>query len=95
MNNHEKILDTLKIPKDKLEHGAYYGGRCRNATVARWNAKEQQFYHWREKWGNTFIETIKHPDDEQVWDVFYPLELIEKPDKTIPFTDEDLFVVGY
>ena len=64
------------IPKKELEHGAYYKGRCRNATVARWNGGKNLFYHWRTKFGHNFIETIKHPEDEQHWDVFIPEEIV-------------------
>ena len=78
---------TPKIPKEQLKHGAYYNGRCRNATVARWNGDEQQFYHWRTKFGTTFIETIKCPEDEQRFDVFVTYEENLAPEKEIPFKD--------
>jgi hypothetical protein len=63
------------IPKDKLEHGGYYEGMCRNASVARWDAVKEVFWHWRTKFGSTFPETIKHPSDEDVFDVFYPMKV--------------------
>lgn len=78
---------TPKIPKEQLKHGAYYEGRCRNATVARWNADEQQFYHWRRKFGTVFIETIRCPEDEKQFDVFVTEREIETPEKEIPFKD--------
>ncbi len=56
------------LPKARLKAGAYYVGICRNATVARWNG--QVFYHWRQKFGVQFIETIKHREDDDVFDVF-------------------------
>lgn len=65
MRNYEPI-----IPKENLEHGAYYEGKCRNANVARWNAERQLFYHWRNKFGNEFVETIECPEDEKHFDVF-------------------------
>jgi len=34
---------------------------CRNATIARWNADENCFYHWREKFGRIYIETSSTP----------------------------------
>lgn len=58
------------LPKSVLEHGAYYSGHCRNASVARWCAETQKFYHWRHKFGTTFVEDIRHPDDDAVYDVF-------------------------
>lgn len=77
-----------KIPKSQLVHGAYYRGNCRNATEARWNAELQQFFHWRHKFGHKFIEGIKAPEDDRVYDVFIADELIEKPSETIPFIGE-------
>ena len=55
-------------PKKALEVGEYYIGRCRNACVARWDG--EKFWHWREKWGAIFKETIKHREDDEVFDVF-------------------------
>ena len=45
-------MDVLTAQTVLAEAGA---DRWRNATVARWNAKEQRFYHWREKFGRIFI----------------------------------------
>lgn len=72
------------IAKLDLVHGAYYSGHCRNATVARWNAERQVFLHWRTKFGQAFVEEIKHPDDEQRYDVFEPEAMIAAPDQEIP-----------
>lgn len=69
------------LPKDQLAHGAYYRGICRNATIARWNATRQVFHHWRHKFGETFLEDIKAPEDEQVYDVFYAQELVEPAER--------------
>ena len=68
------------IAKADLEHGAYYRGRCRNAKVARWNDEKGMFYHWRDKFGWHFIETIMHPEDDDVFDVFFPFEEIDNLD---------------
>ena len=59
------------IKKEHLEDGKYYSGFCRNANIARWSEKDNCFYHWRQKFTNVFVESIKHPDDEQVFDVFH------------------------
>jgi len=75
---------TPKIVKADLEHGAYYIGRCRNATEARWNENEQCFVHWRTKFGSTFLEEIKHPEDEKHFDVFVVESKIDKPEQEIP-----------
>lgn len=76
-------MDRIYIAKKDLKHGAYYYGNCRNTTVARWNGEKQVFCHWRFKWGDRFIETICHPDDDAVYDVFYPYN--EIAEDYIPF----------
>jgi len=75
------------IPKAQLRHGVYYRGTCRNATIARWNNDEQRFYHWRTEWGQTFIETICHRDDDDQWDVFDAFEEVPDPVQEIPFEE--------
>lgn len=60
--------EASPIPKDQLKKGDYYIGISRNARVARWDG--EKFLHWRNKWGNNFIETIKHREDDQIFDVF-------------------------
>ena len=74
-------------------HGRYYKGRCRNATIARWNADENCFYHWREKFGRIYIETIKYPTDvvEPLWDVFDVVEELPGCRFEIPFDAEAAF----
>lgn len=58
---HDEITGRPILSRDKLVHGGYYKGRCGNATVARWNAEESCFFHWREKFDNIFVERIKYP----------------------------------
>jgi len=81
---YKKLYDPI-IPKEHLEHGIYYEGTCRNATIARWNDKEEVFYHWRYKYGY-YIETIKCPEDEDHYDVFIAKTRLEGPPRDIiPF----------
>lgn len=75
---------TPKIAKVDLEHGAYYKGRCRNASEARWNAERGCFVHWRTKFSHVFLEEIRHPEDEKHFDVFVVEEKINNPTKEIP-----------
>jgi hypothetical protein len=77
---------VAKIPKKDLVHGQYYTGTCRNATVARWDAKLEKFLHWRKKFGHEYIEEIKHPEDEQYYDVFVVMEVCTNPEREIPLT---------
>ncbi len=73
------------VPKSELLHGHYYGGRCRNAAIARWNEEENCFYHWRQKFGNIFLETIRHPADDERFDVFRVIRELAYPKFEIPF----------
>ena len=67
------------IPLAEMETGVYYAGDCRNATHAYWNGL--RFIHLRTKWGDTFLEGIEHPENEQRYDVF----LVDRPaDHTDP-----------
>jgi hypothetical protein len=75
------------LPKDQLKDGAYYIGRCRNASVARWSAANDCFYHWREKWTTIYVEAIKHPLDYDVFDVFRVLEELPHSKFVIPIDD--------
>ena len=84
----DELTTRPLLPKSALVHGAYYKGRCRNASVARWNADEQCFYHWRQKFNSIFIETIKHPEDDEVFDVFRVLEEIPSSKLEIPFKSQ-------
>jgi hypothetical protein len=63
------------IPKRFLQVEAYYVGNCRNAQIARWDGT--QFKHWRLKFGHQFIETIKHREDDEVFDVFDAYRRVE------------------
>lgn len=67
------------LPKSVLEHGAYYKGKCRNASCARWHAPTQQFIHWREKFGHRYLTAICHPEDEPVFDVFLATDKVDIP----------------
>ena len=84
---HDETTGRKLLQRADLKHGVYYVGRCRNATVGRWNAKEGCFYHWREKHGTVFIETIKMPVDEDLFDVFRPVRELVDPKFEIPFDD--------
>jgi hypothetical protein len=90
---HDEITGRRILAKVQLRHGEIYKGRCRNATIARWNGEEQCFYHWREKFGRIYIETIRYPTDEKEpwWDVFDVVELLPVCRFEIPFDQEAVF----
>lgn len=84
--------DSL-ITKQELIHGEYYYGFCRNANTARWNAERNKFYHWRDKFGQRFVETINHYEDDNGFDTFKPRQLIDYGTPKIPFPSERIDVV--
>lgn len=75
MRNYEPI-----IPKKELIDGSYYYGDCRNASVARWDGQREVFVYWRSKFGDTFLEDIKCPEDDEVYDVFIAERIAEEDD---------------
>lgn len=77
-------LLPVMIPKAQLRVGAYYVGACRNASVARWTGTE--FRHWRRKFGIDFIETIRHPEDDQTFDCFVPVWPVDGGDDALGVT---------
>jgi uncharacterized protein (DUF433 family) len=90
---HDEFTGRPILAKEQLKHGQYYKGRCRNATIARWNSEERCFYHWREKMGRIFIETIRYPTDELEpwWDVFDAVEELPDCRLEIPFDHNAVF----
>ena len=78
---------TPKIKKEDLVHGEYYIGRCRNASIARWDAIINHFLYWRTKFGHTVKEEIRCPEDEKNFDVFVAEEIAKPPYKEIPLTE--------
>jgi hypothetical protein len=75
------------LKKSELEHGEYYYGTCRNSDTARWNSKDEKFYYRRQKFGTSFIDDIRHPEDDDVFDVFIPLHKIDYSVEEIRFED--------
>jgi hypothetical protein len=72
--------DVGVIRKDDLVDGAYYGGTCRNASVAQWDAKGNCFWYMRNKFRSTFKESINHLADDDGYDLFVPFHRIDDKD---------------
>lgn len=70
------------MAKDTLVKGEYYIGICRNARIARWDG--ERFWHWRLKWGQHFIECIRHRDDDTAFDVFDAWAHVDDPYSVTP-----------
>jgi len=54
--------------------------------VARWNAENQRFYYWRTKFGDVFLATLPHKEDDSGFDYFDPFHVIA--DDYIRFSDD-------
>jgi hypothetical protein len=75
-----KLIQRGAIPKLDLIHGQVYIGDTRNATTAKWNAEKQEFEYWRYKFGNTYIDTCNHFEDDNGFALFVPIRLGEEKD---------------
>jgi len=73
----EKAYSEGMIKKEDLISGAYYIGTCRNSYVAQWNKKDNCFYYIRNKFGDSFLEAINHPSDDDNHDLFIPMQKVE------------------
>jgi hypothetical protein len=72
---YNELYEKGIVRKSNLKKNHYYYGDCRNANVALWNGFE--FVYNRYKFGSYFIETIKHIEDDNGFDLFVPLKEIE------------------
>lgn len=69
----QEYYDKGVIPKEQLEHGAYYRGICRNSTVARWNAYTEEMWYMRYKFGWR-KDKINYISDDDGFDLFLALD---------------------
>lgn len=65
------------IKMSDLVDGTEYYGDCRNASKAKWSAKDQKFYYVRNKFGSTFTEDINHPEKDNGYDLFIPVGTVD------------------
>lgn len=75
-----KLIQRGAIPKQDLVDGQVYIGDTRNATAAKWNAEKQEFEYWRYKFGNSYIDTCNHFEDDNGFALFVPIRLGEEMD---------------
>lgn len=68
------------IPKDQLEHGAYYEGEGRGVTIARWDSTINAFVYWRFKFGEEFVAEMPCPEDENRYAAFFAFKKILSKD---------------
>lgn len=67
----------MAILKKDLEDGVYYIGDHRIASIAQWDAKAQQFLYMRYKFGDTFVDSCNHFEDDNGFALFVPLRKID------------------
>jgi hypothetical protein len=79
----ERELAKNAIKKKDLIHNGIYTGHCRNTDKAIWNINTQKFTYLRTKFGTTFDDTINHFEDDNGYDIFFPLEYIQTYDRFI------------
>lgn len=79
------LTTSRAIAKRDLEDGAYYTGDHRIASIARWDAKAQQFLYMRDKFGDTFVDTCNHFEDDNGLALFVPLRKVD-----LKLTQEEL-----
>lgn len=70
-----ELLAKGVLPKESLIPNETYIGKCRNASEAVWNG--EKFCYQRTKFGNTFLETINHFQDDNGFDLFLPIAIKE------------------
>ena len=69
------LIKCGAIPKNDLIVGKDYIGNCRNSGIAKWNG--EQFEYNRTKWGFSYKDKINHFEDDNGFDLFVPIKLIE------------------
>lgn len=84
----ERAYDQGLLRPDQLEHGAYYRGQCKAATVARWHGELKRFVFLRPQFGGKVIDQIAHPAQGKTHDIFMPLEKVA-PQESEQICDED------
>ena len=66
------------IPKNEMVDGKWYRGICRNAYMAQWDYKKQEFVYIRFKF-DFMMDRIQHFEDaKDGQDGFIPVEWVER-----------------
>lgn len=74
--NKVPVEQVKVIPKSELVVGAVYQGECRNSDTAMWDG--DKFVYERHKFGSSYNERINHFEDDNGYDVFVPMKIIER-----------------
>jgi len=79
-----KLIEAGAIPKKDLIDNQVYIGKHRRCTIAKWNAKDNHFEYWRNKFGGWFHDTCNHFEDDNGYALFVPIKLGTEEDFKIP-----------
>lgn len=79
-----KLINAGAIPKKDLIDNQVYIGNHRRCTIARWNAKDNVFEYWRNKFGAWFYDNCNHFEDDNGYALFVPIKLGAKEDFKMP-----------
>ena len=75
-----KLFKAGAIRKIDLNDGQVYIGNHRRCTVAKWNEASNVFEYWRNKFGQWFIDTCNHFEDDNGFALFVPIKHGTKED---------------
>jgi hypothetical protein len=87
----DEIAQAVKdgmIPMSELKDGQWYAGHCRNASKAQWKAEAKEFSYWRYKFGNYFLDTANHIEEDNGFDCFIPVAETTPETKHLEAKDE-------
>ena len=87
--NNLNFEDVNPIPKSELEVGRFYYGECRNSDFAMWDG--EKFWYSRYKFGSTYMEGIRHYEDDDGYDVFVPFKASKWTEVSFDLTKETGF----
>jgi len=72
----DKLIECGSIPKDEVQIGVYYYGKCRNSDVAMWDGQEFQYMRYKFGWRQ---DKINHFEDDNGYDLFVPIRIEDDP----------------
>ena len=75
-----KIIDAGGIPKKDLLAGHFYLGNHRRGKIGQWDAQQNRFLYWREKFSQCFIDSMEHFEDWSQYSVFVPIMEVSEKD---------------
>ena len=82
--NRAILLDIGGITIENLEHLSYYIGISRNSKVAIWDNDKKMFFHTRYKMKKHIIDSLRHPEMDDGYDLFIPIKKLDSPYDYLP-----------